>query len=122
MDLVLGIDALPQTVFDDPEARLYAGLAELTIASKILLTETDDFHGLPLAEQFLIGVTALQEAIQNFELGLARPKAERRPQPKPITVLHPARSDRWSGVRPGHTHLDSLFAGSLPPDTARHFH
>jgi hypothetical protein len=74
---------LPQTVFDDPEARLYAGLAELTIASKILLTEADGFQTLPPDEQpiieFLIGVTAPQDAIQNFELGLAEtPGAEAR--------------------------------------------
>jgi hypothetical protein len=77
--LVVGILELPSTLFDDPEARLYAGLAELNIVSKILLTETDDFQALPPDKQFLIGVTALQEAIQNFELGLAEtPGAEAR--------------------------------------------
>jgi hypothetical protein len=86
VNLVLGILQLPQTaptLFDDPEARLYAGLAELTIASKILLTEADGFQTLPPDEQpiieFLIGVTAPQDAIQNFELGLAEtPGAEAR--------------------------------------------
>src|SRR5262249_14925178 len=81
-ELFCGIMKLPQqfpTLFDDPEARLYAGLAELTITSKILLTETTAFNGLPLDVQFLIGVTAPQEAIQNFELGLAEtPGAEAR--------------------------------------------
>src|SRR5262245_13473220 len=61
--LVLGIMSLPPTLFDDPELRLYAGLAELTIASKILLTEAPD----PALQQFLIGATA--EAVQNLELG-----------------------------------------------------
>jgi hypothetical protein len=63
VNLVLGIHFLPQqfpTLFDDPEARLYAGLAELTIASKILLTETPDFA----LQQFLIGATA--EAVQTL--------------------------------------------------------
>jgi hypothetical protein len=71
MDLVLGIHNLPQTaptLFNDPEARLYAGLAELTIAEKILTTESDLAD--PSVKLFLAAV-ALPEAISNFGQGLA---------------------------------------------------
>jgi hypothetical protein len=71
LNLVLGIHNLPQTaptLFNDPEARLYAGLAELTIAEKILTTESSLADAS--VKLFLAGV-ALPEAISNFEEGLA---------------------------------------------------
>jgi hypothetical protein len=68
LNLVLGIHNLPQTDFNDPETRLYAGLAELTIAEKILTTESSLADAS--VKLFLAGV-ALPEAISNFEQGLA---------------------------------------------------
>ena len=56
-----------------PEARLYEGLATLSIVGKILTTPTETAYLRTLSpiEQGLVAVVAPQEAIKNFEIGLA---------------------------------------------------
>jgi hypothetical protein len=58
---------------NDPEALLYEALGTLSIVGKILTTpqEFAYLQTLSPAEQFLVGVLAPQEAVQNFETGLA---------------------------------------------------
>jgi hypothetical protein len=73
--LVEGMYGLTQTDFfnNNPEALLYDALGTLTIVGKILTTpeEFAYFQTLPPSEQYLVGVLAPQEAVQNFEIGLA---------------------------------------------------
>jgi hypothetical protein len=73
--LVEGMYGLTQTDFfnNNPEALLYDALGTLTIVGKILTTpeEFAYFQTLSPPEQYLVGVLAPQEAVQNFEIGLA---------------------------------------------------
>jgi hypothetical protein len=73
--LVEGMYGLTQTDFfnNNPEALLYDALGTLTIVGKILTTpeEFAYFKTLSPSEQYLVGVLAPQEAVQNFEIGLA---------------------------------------------------
>ena len=71
MDLVTGIHDLSQAgSLSVPETLLYASLAELGIAEKILTTES-----VPQDVQSFITEVAIPEAISNFELGLAETPA-----------------------------------------------
>ena len=85
VDLVESMHFLTQsdpTLFtNDPEALLYEALGTLSIVGKILTTpgELAYLQTLPPAEQFLVGVLAPQEAVQNFETALAEtPGSESR--------------------------------------------
>jgi hypothetical protein len=71
--LVESMYALMQDPTLDSEALLYASFATLGIVGKILTTpdELTYFQALPLAEQYLVGVLAPREAVENFGIGLA---------------------------------------------------
>lgn len=73
VQLVEGMYALTQAPGwgSDPEEVLYEGLGTLAIVGQILTTDHAYFATLPPSEQFLIAVLAPQEAIHNFEVGLA---------------------------------------------------
>jgi hypothetical protein len=75
--LVEGMYALTQSdsalFANDPEALLYDAFATLAIGGKILTTpeEFAYFQTLSPSEQYLVGVLAPHEAVQNFEIALA---------------------------------------------------